>query len=607
MITRRGAAAGLGALMLARGVLAQEMPKPGKRDWAKEIPVMRIGLLGGENDADRLARVDGYKKLMEATFDVPVKLLVAADYAGVIQAFAAKQLESAYMSPAAYAAAWLESNGDVVPLVVTQEQDGSNSYVSVMYVRADSGIASLGEMKGHSLAWADPNSASGYLIPRAEFRAQGIDPEPGKYFSSTGFAGGHEQAVVAVLNHQYRRRRHLDVRPRRCGRGLHARQSAHDGRQEDARHEGPAHHLEVATDPEWAADGPEEYAGELSGRHAGIPSRAADSVSGHLPHLRHGQRQGLGASTTRRLPGVHRHAATGGGAAPTSVSAAASLEAAFQARRRTRVVGGLGGCVVLCVALLLAAWVSEAYPSSLIAGAPRIGEYFWKLLPDLRPAVLFASTDTQGSLAYWMYRIDIWLWLLFETSQMAALATLSGALLAALLCFPAAINLAPNCAVHFVFRRVLELFRSVPDIVYALILVWTFGVGPLAGILAIALHTVGALGKLFAEVVENADMRPWEAVRATGGTWAHGVRFAILPQVLPNFLSYVLLRFEINVRGATVIGFVGAGGIGQELYSVISFNYYQEIGAIIVLIILAVSLIDLTSEKLRTLAIGRVE
>ena len=289
------------------------------------------------------------------------------------------------------------------------------------------------------------------------------------------------------------------------------------------------------------------------------------------------------------------------------MSAAASLETAFQARRRTRLIGGLGGCIALCAALLLAGWVSEAYPSSLIAGAPRIGEYFWKLLPDLRPPVLFAGTETQGSLAYWMYRIDIWLWLLFETSQMAALATLSGALLAALLCCPAAINLAPNSAVHFAFRRVLELFRGVPDIVYALILVWTFGVGPLAGILAIALHTVGALGKLFAEVVENADMRPWEAVRATGGTWAHGLRFAILPQVLPNFLSYVLLRFEINVRGATVIGFVGAGGIGQELYSVISFNYYQEIGAIIVLIILAVSLIDLTSEKLRTLAIGRVE
>ncbi len=287
------------------------------------------------------------------------------------------------------------------------------------------------------------------------------------------------------------------------------------------------------------------------------------------------------------------------------MSATAALETAFQSRRRARLVGVLGGGVLLLAALLLSAWISEAWPSSLIAGAPRIGEYFGKLLPDLRLPVLFAGTTTQGSLAYWMYRLDIWLWLLFETSQMAALATLGGAVVATLLCFPAAANLAPTRAVHFAFRRVLELFRSVPDIVYALILVWTFGVGPLAGILAIALHTVGALGKLFAEVVENADMRPWEAVRAAGGTWAHGVRFAILPQVLPNFLSYVLLRFEINVRGATVIGFVGAGGIGQELYTVISFNYYQEIGAIIVLIILAVSLIDLTSERLRTLAIGR--
>jgi phosphonate transport system permease protein len=289
------------------------------------------------------------------------------------------------------------------------------------------------------------------------------------------------------------------------------------------------------------------------------------------------------------------------------MASAVALETAFQARRRARLIGGLGGGAALFAALLLSAWVSEVYPSSLIAGAPRIGEYFGKLLPDLRAPVLFAGTQVQGSFAYWMYRLDSWLWLLFETSQMAALATLGGAVVATLLCFPAAANLAPNSAVHFTFRRVLELFRSVPDIVYALILVWTFGVGPLAGILAIALHTVGALGKLFAEVVENADMRPWEAVRAAGGTWAHGVRFAILPQVMPNFLSYVLLRFEINVRGATVIGFVGAGGIGQELYTVISFNYYQEIGAIIVLIILAVSVIDLTSEKLRTLAIGRAE
>lgn len=206
MITRRTTLVATAAALLANRARAQStaaMPPTGKRAWAAQIPTIRMGLLGGENDADRLARVDTYKKLMEDTFQVPVKLLVAADYAGVIQAFAAKQLDIAYMSPAAYAAAWMESQGDVRPLVVTQEADGSTSYVSVLYTRSDSGILSLADMKGHSLAWADPNSASGYLIPRAEFRAMGIDPEPGKYFGRTGFAGGHEQGVVAVLNHQY--------------------------------------------------------------------------------------------------------------------------------------------------------------------------------------------------------------------------------------------------------------------------------------------------------------------------------------------------------------------------------------------------------------------
>ncbi len=280
------------------------------------------------------------------------------------------------------------------------------------------------------------------------------------------------------------------------------------------------------------------------------------------------------------------------------------IEPAYRARRRRRAAGWLAGGTGLAVCLLVSAWVSEAYPSSLLAGLPRVGSYFGRLVPDLRWPVLLGGTTTEGSLAYWMYRADSWLWLLFETSQMALLATLGGAAVALPLCFPASANLAPNRLVYLLFRRTLELFRTVPDIVYALILVWTFGVGPLAGILAIGLHSVGALGKLFAEVVENADMHAWDGVRATGANWPLAVRYAIVPQVLPSLLSYVLIRFEINVRGATVIGFVGAGGIGQELYQVVSFNYYQEIGAILVLVVLAVSVIDLLSERLRTSALG---
>jgi phosphonate transport system permease protein len=286
------------------------------------------------------------------------------------------------------------------------------------------------------------------------------------------------------------------------------------------------------------------------------------------------------------------------------VSGVEAAERAFRSRRQMRLRASLlyGGVLLAC--LLLSARISEAYPTALLAGLPRVGEYFHKLLPVLHWHALFAGTKTDGSLAYWFYRFDSWAWLLFETSQMAALATLMGAALGFLLCFPAAANLAPNRATYLICRRVLELFRTVPDIVYALILVYAFGVGPPAGIFAIALHTVGALGKLFAEAAENADMRPWEAVRAAGGNWVQGVRYAILPQVLPNFLSYALLRFEINVRGSTVIGFVGAGGIGQELYLVISQNYYEEISAIVVLIIIVVAAIDLFSERLRSLVIG---
>lgn len=207
MLTRRHSLAlgsiALGASALALPTLAQAqaLPPKGKRPWAAQLPQLRIGMLGGENDADRLARFSGYQKLLEEYFEIPVKLVMAADYAGVIQAFAAKQVDASYMSPAAYAAAWVESQGNVVPILATLEKDGTKSYVSVMYVRAESGITSMEQMKGKAMAWSDPNSASGYLIPRAELRAAGIDPE--KFFGRTGFAGGAEQSVVAVLGKQY--------------------------------------------------------------------------------------------------------------------------------------------------------------------------------------------------------------------------------------------------------------------------------------------------------------------------------------------------------------------------------------------------------------------
>jgi phosphonate transport system permease protein len=137
-----------------------------------------------------------------------------------------------------------------------------------------------------------------------------------------------------------------------------------------------------------------------------------------------------------------------------------------------------------------------------------------------------------------------------------------------------------------------------------LIFVVAFGLGALPGVLALAIHTMGALGKLFSEVVENIDMKPVDGLTSTGASWTEMVRFAAVPQVLANFASYGLLRFEINVRGAAVMGFVGAGGIGQDLIEAIRKFYYSDVSAILLMIILTVTIIDLVTEQIRHRLVG---
>ena len=207
MITRRLLTAGAALApfaAFAQGAAPTQqhpMPAPGRRAWAAQVSQIRIGLLGGENEADRLARYGRYRDLIQAHFGVPTRIFPAGDYAGVMQGFAARQLEIAGLGPVGYARIWLDTNCNIEPLVVALEEDGSDSYVSLMYVRADSGITTLEQMRGRSLAWADPNSTSGFLVPRSELREAGINID--QFFSRAGFAGGHEQGVIAVLQRQY--------------------------------------------------------------------------------------------------------------------------------------------------------------------------------------------------------------------------------------------------------------------------------------------------------------------------------------------------------------------------------------------------------------------
>jgi phosphonate transport system permease protein len=205
----------------------------------------------------------------------------------------------------------------------------------------------------------------------------------------------------------------------------------------------------------------------------------------------------------------------------------------------------------------------------------------------------------------WFWGWHKWLKMLGETILISYVGTLAGAVLAFALNFLAAENTSPAPWLRFVVRRLLEFARTVPGIVFALIFVIAFGLGPMAGVLAIAIHSTGALGKLFSEIVENADMKPVEGVRSTGASWLSCMRFAVLPQVTAGYASYALLRFEINVREASVMGFVGAGGIGQELVVAIRKFYYSDVSAILVMIIVTVFVIDIVTGWLRGRLFGK--
>jgi phosphonate transport system permease protein len=205
----------------------------------------------------------------------------------------------------------------------------------------------------------------------------------------------------------------------------------------------------------------------------------------------------------------------------------------------------------------------------------------------------------------WFWGLRRWLKLLGETILISYVGTSIGTVFAFLLNFFAAENTSPGPWLRFAVRRLLEFARTVPGIVFALIFVIAFGLGPMAGVLAVAIHSTGALGKQFSEIVENADMKPVEGVRSTGAGWISCVRFAVLPQVVAGYASYALLRFEINVRESSVMGFVGAGGIGQEFVVAIRKFYYSDVSAILVMIIVTVFVTDIVTGWLRGRLFGK--
>jgi phosphonate transport system permease protein len=276
-----------------------------------------------------------------------------------------------------------------------------------------------------------------------------------------------------------------------------------------------------------------------------------------------------------------------------------TFEAEYAAyRRQKRIYASLFGAGFL-VCLVAAGITAKFDVMTLVRGLPRTTEFLVKLIPPIEMST-FAHDMRE-----WYWDLEKWLGSLINTLLMAYLATVLGTAIGGFLSFFAARNLARHYTIYWVMRRVLEIARTVPDIVWALLFVIAFGIGPMAGILAITMHTIGAQGKLFAEVNENISPLPIDGIRSAGGTWFQEIRFAVLPQVIPNYLSYTFWRLELNVRSATIVGFVGAGGIGHDLFTSIQLLYFSDAGAILLIIVVTIMLIDMLSEKFRHSAIGK--
>jgi phosphonate transport system permease protein len=248
---------------------------------------------------------------------------------------------------------------------------------------------------------------------------------------------------------------------------------------------------------------------------------------------------------------------------------------------------------ILAILIAIAGRFGEVDLGYLFQHISNFTSYFGRIVPKLGIAHFGADV------ADWYWNITGWLKLLLDTVLIAYLGTLIGASGAFTIAFFAAANLAPSNVLRWTIKRIFEFCRTVPDLVFALMFVSAFGLGPLAGILAIAIHTFGTLGKLFTEAIENIDMKPVEGVRSTGSRFIEMVRFGALPQVVSSFASYTLLRFEINVRSGSVVGMVGAGGIGQDLFVAIRKFYYTDVSAILLMIIVCVAVIDLVTEQIR--------
>nr|WP_226375036.1 phosphonate ABC transporter, permease protein PhnE [Pantoea stewartii] len=280
-------------------------------------------------------------------------------------------------------------------------------------------------------------------------------------------------------------------------------------------------------------------------------------------------------------------------------TAVTDFERYYQRIRRQQKRDSLVWSLVLVGLYLAAANMAEFNLVTIWQSLPHFFDYLHEIMPVLHLPVLFADGKTEGSLAYWGYRLNIQLPLIWETLQLALASTLIAVVIAGVLAFFAADNTQTPAILRMAIRAFVAFLRTMPELAWAVMFVMAFGIGAIPGFLALALHTIGSLTKLFYEAIESASDKPVRGLAACGASKLQRMRYAFWPQVKPVFLSYSFMRLEVNFRSSTILGLVGAGGIGQELMTNIKLDRFDQVSMTLLLILIVVSLLDTVSGRLR--------
>ena len=542
-----------------------------------------IGFFPAENAQEMESTASELAHALADRLHLPVRAYVALDYTALVEAMRSGQVQFGWLTPAPLVLAERLFGAQII---LTQVRGGSPTYYGAIVVRQDSPITDVMQLRGKTIAWVDPQSTSGYVVPRWQLLSRGIDPA--HFFRQQLFAGGHDSAVLAVESGQ------VDAAavwadPPSDGTGAWTRFLQHHpgAGLRPILYTPPVPSDAVAVDPKFAKAHP----------------LLVGSVRAALIAL--GQSDD-GRAILRRLNATD-------GFVPANPAQYELVRKAFEATRAAH-KGSFDHPIGVVIFFTIAACMAAlALP-------------WWKRAPRVRSTLgwtLFAAAVVWSFAAaqldfgrLWSGRATMWSFVramfppdrgivpsviesTIVTVQLALIGTVLAVPLALVCGFLAAENVVGSRVARGLIRVSLNFNRSIDTLIVALVLVSAVGLGPLPGVVALALNSIGGLGKPFYETIETLDPRPVEAMRSVGATPLQVLRWGIWPQFAPYFISHVLFRFELNVRVSTVLGLVGAGGIGFLLITYMRGAEYAKVTAVIAAIVILVMALDAISTRLR--------